>query len=100
MKIRSLTFRRNVRWGAHLLWSLGMLVTISACSQPVEEPCGEGVPRHAKHPYTQSTCPIAGRMGEFMLAVARQYQFTEVAYKGFDVWKKETYANNADARCD
>lgn len=33
-------------------------------------------------------------MGEFRLAIPRQYQFTEVAYKGFDIWKKETYGSN------
>jgi hypothetical protein len=70
------------------------LLWLSACSQAETEPCGEGVPRHSLHPYTNRTCPIAGRVGEFRLAIPRQYQFTEVAYKGFDIWKKETYSSN------
>ena len=75
------------------LLACACLLWLSACTQ-AEEPCGEGVPRQAPHPYTYQTCPIAGRMGEFKLAIPRQYQFMEVAYKGYDLWNAKTHHHN------
>jgi hypothetical protein len=69
------------------LLASAVLLLLNACSQAEVEPCGEGVPRHSLHAYTNRTCPIAGPMGAYRLAIPRQYQFAEVAYKGFDIWK-------------
>ncbi len=74
-----------------LLALLGL--ALPACSGEKPEACGAGVPRHARHSYTKLTCPIAGRMGDIKLAIPKQYQFTEIGYKGFDLWRKETYQN-------
>ena len=70
-----------------LLWGL------SGCNK-AEEECGVGVPTHPPHPYTHRTCPTAGRMGAFRLAIPMQYRFAEVAYKGFDLFNPQTHYLN------
>lgn len=75
-----------------LVTGLALALLVSACSKA--EPCGEGVPRHARHPYTEKTCPMAGRMGAFRLAVPLQYRFADVGYKGYDIWQPKTHRFN------
>lgn len=85
--------RKSVR-GFYKLLACICLSLLSACSQAEAKPCGDGVPRHSLHSYTNRTRSIAGHMGKYWFAVSRQYQFTEAVYKGFDIWRKEIYGNN------
>lgn len=88
-----MTYLLRCHWLYRLALVVLLCLALPACSGEKPEACGAGVPRHAKHPYTKLTCPIAGRMGDIKLAIPKQYQFTEIGYKGFDLWRKETYQN-------
>ena len=51
-----------------------------------EQWCAPGVPRHAPHPVTGQSCPIAGNLHGTRLAIPAQYLAGPITFQGMDIW--------------